>query len=279
VTSNRQRNDRKDKVRSKGLRPEGRSRASAGSITNPGQRRRADDADAEWLWGLHAVVAALENPARRRLKRLLATQDRAKALGELLDRDCAVEIMGASEIGHALPSGAVHQGLALRAPLLEPTDLEVLASPALGIILMLDHVTDPQNVGAIFRSAAAFGARGVIVQDRHAPPLTGALAKAAAGAVDRIPHARETNLSRALEKLDAMGWRAVGLDGAADATLADVLDGRPTVLVVGSEGEGLRRLVSEHCDILAKIPMPGGFESLNVSAAATVALYEASRRA
>jgi len=278
VTSNRQRNDRKEKPRPKGFPPEGRPRSATGAIANPGQRRRADEANAEWLWGLHAVVAALENPARPRLKRLLATEDRAKALGDRLDRDCAVEIMSAAEIGQALPSGAVHQGLALRAPLLEPTDLEALASPARGVILMLDQVTDPQNVGAIFRSAAAFGARGIIVQDRHAPPLTGALAKAAAGAVDRIPHARETNLSRALEKLDAMGWRAVGLDGAAGAALADVLDGRPTVLVVGSEGEGLRRLVSEHCDVLARIPMPGGFESLNVSAAATVALYEASRR-
>ncbi len=142
---------------------------------------------------------------------------------------------------------------------------------------MLDQVTDPQNVGAIFRSAAAFGARGVILQDRHAPLLTGALAKAAAGAVDRISHARETNLSRALERLDAMGWRAVGLDGEADIDLHEALDARPTVLVMGSEGEGLRRLVREHCDVLAKIPMPGGFDSLNVSAAAAVALYEASR--
>jgi 23S rRNA (guanosine2251-2'-O)-methyltransferase len=278
VTSNRQRNDRKEKPGPKRLLPKGRSRTAAGAIANPGQKRRADEADAEWLWGLHAVVAALDNPARSRLKRLLATEDRAKALGDRLDRDCAVEIMSAADIGQSLPSGAVHQGLALRAPLLQPTDIETLANPAQGVILMLDQVTDPQNVGAIFRSAAAFGARGVIVQDRHAPALTGALAKAAAGAVDRIPHAREINLSRALEKLDVMGWRAVGLDGGASATLADVLDGRPTVLVMGSEGEGLRRLVREHCDVLARIPMPGDFESLNVSAAAAVALYEASRR-
>ena len=143
---------------------------------------------------------------------------------------------------------------------------------------MLDQVTDPQNVGAIFRSAAAFGARGVIVQDRHAPLLTGALAKAAAGAVDKIPHARETNLSRALERLEALGWRSVGLDGGAPGDLAEVLDGAPTVLVMGSEGEGLRRLVREHCEVLARIPMPGGFESLNVAAAAAVALYEAGGR-
>jgi 23S rRNA (guanosine2251-2'-O)-methyltransferase len=142
---------------------------------------------------------------------------------------------------------------------------------------MLDQVTDPQNVGAIFRSAAAFGARGVIVQDRHAPLLTGALAKAAAGAIDKIPHAREVNLSRALERLEAMGWRAVALDGGARDVLSEVLDGAPTVLVMGAEGEGVRRLVREHCDALANIPMQGGFDSLNVSAAAAVALYEASR--
>jgi 23S rRNA (guanosine2251-2'-O)-methyltransferase len=117
----------------------------------------------------------------------------------------------------------------------------------------------------------------VILQDRHAPSLSGALAKAAAGAIDKVPHAAAVNLSRALERLADLGWRAVGLDGSAEATLEEALDGRPTVLVLGSEGEGIRRLVAEHCDTLAKIPMPGGFESLNVSNAAAVALYEASR--
>ena len=143
---------------------------------------------------------------------------------------------------------------------------------------MLDQITDPQNIGAIFRSAAAFGAQGMIVQDRHAPALTGVLAKTAVGAVDKIPYARVVNLSRALEELADLGWRAVGLDGSSEETLDTALDGRPTVLVMGSEGDGIRRLVAEHCDVLAKIPMPGGFESLNVSNAAAVALYVATQK-
>ena len=277
MTSHRQRNDARGKSRNSAA--SGRITKPPGApIVNPGQKRRADDAVVEWLWGWHAVVAALANPARARAKRLLATQERATELGERLDRDFAVEILASADIGRALPPGAVHQGIAMRTPLIEPLDLDELASPARGVLLMLDQVTDPQNVGAIFRSAAAFGARGVILQERHAPALSGVLAKAAAGAVDQIPHARQTNLSRALERLEELGWRAVGLDGESAIELADALDARPTVLVMGSEGDGLRRLVREHCDVLAKIPMPGGFESLNVSAAAAVALYEASRR-
>jgi 23S rRNA (guanosine2251-2'-O)-methyltransferase len=166
---------------------------------------------------------------------------------------------------------------ALRIPPLESVSVEDFEPRRGAVLLMLDQVTDPQNVGAILRSAAAFGAAGVILQDRHAPKLAGALAKAAVGAVDQIPTAHVVNLSRALETLADRGWRAVGLDGHTDVYLHQALDGGPTVLVLGSEGEGLRRLVAEHCDELAKIPMPGGFESLNVSAAAAVALYEASR--
>jgi 23S rRNA (guanosine2251-2'-O)-methyltransferase len=171
----------------------------------------------------------------------------------------------------------VHQGVLLKTAPLESLSIDELAYPASGLIVMLDQVTDPQNVGAILRSAAAFGAAGVILQDRHAPKLTGALAKAAAGAVEKAPVAHVVNLSRALDELTELGWRAVGLAGGGEHDLAQALDGTPTVLVLGSEGEGLRRLVAEHCDELVRIPMPGGFESLNVSAAAAVALYEASR--
>ncbi len=223
------------------------------------------------------MTAALENPAREVGGRLFATPERARALTEKARPPVDLQVLPSPAIGELLPAGAVHQGVALNAPPLGPTALADLASPATGILIMLDQVTDPQNVGAIFRSAAAFGARGVILQERHAPRLAGALAKAAAGAVDKVPHARETNLSRALERLEQFGWRAVGLDGEAPEALDAALDGRPTVLVLGSEGEGLRRLVREHCDALAKIPMAGGFDSLNVAAAAAIALYEARR--
>jgi 23S rRNA (guanosine2251-2'-O)-methyltransferase len=160
---------------------------------------------------------------------------------------------------------------------LEGITLEEMAEDASGVIVMLDQLTDTQNIGAIFRSALAFGAKGIIVQDRSTPALAGALAKAAVGATERLPCARVTNLSRALEKLDDMGWRAVGMDGEAELTLEQALDNRPTVIVMGSEGDGVRRLVAEHCEVMAKIPMPGGFESLNVSNAAAIALYEAAR--
>jgi 23S rRNA (guanosine2251-2'-O)-methyltransferase len=243
----------------------------------PAAKHGPASAASDWVWGWHATLAALANPQRGPPLRLLATAERARELAGRLPALPAPEIVDAAEIGRLLPPGAAHQGVALQAAAIEPLALAELASPAQGVLVMLDHVTDPQNVGAVFRSAAAFGARGVIVQDRHAPAFTGALAKAAAGALDATPHSRVVNLARALDELDALGWRAVGLAGDAAEPLDQVLDARPTVLVLGSEGEGLRRLVSEHCDALACIPMPGRFESLNVSAAAAVALYEATR--
>jgi len=269
VSSSPERNDRKRR-RERGFSPALHARRGPA-------RRRADKDGAVWLWGWHATLAALENPAREAPIRLLATPERARELQGGGLGSSAVEIMPAALIARELPPFAAHQGVALKTMPLEPATLEAMADPAGGVILMLDQLTDPQNVGAIFRSAAAFGARGVVLQDRHAPALAGALAKAAAGAIERLPHARVTNLSRALEQLADLGWRAVGLDAAAPEPLAAVLDARPVVLVMGSEGEGLRRLVAEHCDALGRIPMPGDFESLNVSAAAAIALYEASR--
>ena len=286
MSSNRERNDRKTskkqgprprfESRSDGPRPprqEGRSGGDSGAKAPRGKA----DAD-NWLWGRHPVLAALANPARRGMGRLFATEERAAELErEKLPHGHRIELTDSQTLGRLLPPGAVHQGLAFKVAPLEGVALEDIAEPAQGVIVMLDQLTDPQNVGAIFRSALAFGARGIVVQDRHSPALAGALAKASAGATERLPCARVTNLSRALERLADLGWRAIGMDGAAEQTLEQALDARPTVIVMGSEGDGVRRLVAEHCEVMAKIPMPGGFESLNVSNAAAIALYEAAR--
>jgi len=266
VASSTERNDPR-KGRNFRPKPHGQGRSD---------RRPAGVAD-DWIWGWHAVEAALANPRRGAPQRLVATPDKAKQVEARFGRTLPLEVADAHQIGLSLPQGAVHQGIALRPAPLEDAELADFEPTPGAVLLVLDQVTDPQNVGAILRSAAAFGVKGMILQDRNAPKLTGALAKAAAGAVDQVPVARVVNLSRALDELTSAGWRAVGLAGESDRGLAEVLDGAPTVLVLGSEGEGLRRLVAEHCDELAKIPMPGGFESLNVSAAAAIALYEASR--
>ena len=238
---------------------------------------RAEGVADDWIWGWHAAVAALSNPRRSPPERVLATPDRARQLETRFGALKHLEVVDNQRLTQSLPQGCVHQGVALRGAVLEEAALADFAPSRGAVLLMLDQVTDPQNVGAILRSAAAFGAAGVVLQERHAPKLTGALAKAAAGAVDAIAVAHVVNLARALDDLTDAGWRAVGLAGEAERTLGEVLDGAATVLVLGSEGEGLRRLVAEHCDELARIAMPGGFESLNVSAAAAVALYEAAR--
>jgi len=299
VSRNPERNDRKSGKKSAfGAKPGGRSDAPRGADKgppksggwNPNPSPRAADsapraarggkADADnFVWGRHPVLAALANPARKGMGRLLATPDRAAEIerDRLAPNGHKVEIIEPQALDRMLPAGAVHQGFAFKVQPLEGVALDDIADPASGVIVMLDQLTDPQNVGAIFRSALAFGARGIVVQDRHSPALAGPLAKAAAGATERLPCARVTNLSRALERLADLGWRAVGMDGSAEQTLEQALDGRPTVLVMGSEGDGVRRLVAEHCDVMAKIPMPGGFESLNVSNAAAIALYESTR--
>ena len=242
--------------------------------------------DDGWLWGVHAVEAALKNLSRPGPLKLFLSEERASTTDpKLLKRaDLRVSALLPVDIGRLLPQGAVHQGMALHGPVLEGASLDELMNGD-GVMLMLDQVTDPQNIGAIFRSAAAFGVRGLIMQDRHSPPIQGVLAKTAAGAADRVPFARLTNLSRGLETLADNGWVSVGLAGEAELNLHDLLaqqgwggSWRKLVLVLGSEGEGLRRLVAEHCDHLAKIPMPGGFESLNVSHAASISLYETCAR-
>lgn len=245
--------------------------------------QKSKDSQDGFLWGVHAVVSALENSGRHGPIKLFLTPDRAESIDQALlkRQDIRLSVLQSTDITRMLPQGAVHQGMALQAPILEGTDLETLFEKGDGVILMLDQVTDPQNIGAIFRSCAAFGVNGLILQDRHSPPMQGVLAKTAAGAVDKVDFVRVTNLSRALEALNNEGYVAIGLDGAADNHLHEVLDShqpKRVVLVMGSEGDGMRRLVSEHCEYLAKIPMPGGFESLNVSHATAIALYEARGR-
>lgn len=228
-----------------------------------------------WIWGVHASLAALANPLRR-IERVVATRNAASRLPESAD----AQILDPEAIDGMLPPGAVHQGMAVRALPLEPLSLEAACAPPDGrSVLILDGVTDPQNVGAAFRSAAAFGARAVVLQDRKSPPLTGVLAKAATGAIELVPHARVVNLGRAIETLCALGYLTVALEGEAELSLADALvDKRPIALVLGAEGKGLRPAVAEACEKRARIAISPRMESLNVSAAAAIALYEAARK-
>jgi len=224
---------------------------------------------------VHASLAALKNPARR-IERVVATRNGAARLPPAIE----AQILEPDAIDGMLPPGAVHQGLAVRASPLEPLELEAACAPADGrSVLILDGVTDPQNVGAAFRSAAAFGARAVVMQDRKSPPLTGALAKAAAGAIEIVPHVRVVNIARAIEALRSAGYLTIALDGESELALADALDhARAAGLVVGAEGKGLRPGVAEACEKRARIPIAQAMESLNVSVAAAIALYE-SRQA
>jgi 23S rRNA (guanosine2251-2'-O)-methyltransferase len=237
---------------------------------------------AVWLHGLHPVAAALANPARR-LRRLLLTEEAEASLAVRLAPPwrIAAERAERSRFATFLPEDSVHQGAALLADPLPPVPLDRALTHGDGPVLVLDQVTDPRNVGAILRSAAAFHAAALVLQDRHAPPETGALARAASGALEVVPVVREVNLARALEALKRAGLWVVGLDAAGPVTLAQVcggLHGRRVALVLGAEGEGLRRLTRETCDELARLPIAPEVESLNVSAAAAVALYEIARR-
>jgi 23S rRNA (guanosine2251-2'-O)-methyltransferase len=231
-----------------------------------------------WLWGRHAVLAALAND-RRQIRRFLLVRGEEASLPA--DLPIRPEIVEREVITRSLPDGAVHQGYALLADALPESGLADIFAGAEGreraVVLALDQVTDPQNVGAILRSAAALGAIGVIMTEAHAPPSDGALAKAASGALERVPLARVPNLVGAFEKLKAERFWIAGLEAEAPKTLAEAaLSGR-IVLVLGAEGAGLRRLTRERCDWLVRIPLTDAVESLNVSAAAACALYELAR--
>ncbi len=237
----------------------------------------AKTARSGWIYGWHTVRAALGNP-NRGPGRLLATAEAAARIGAEFPA-LAPEITTRAALDSLLPEGAVHQGVALHAPPGKNVVLDdILADPAAGtLVVVLDQVTDPHNVGAVLRSAAAFGAIAVIVANRGAPPATGVLAKAASGALDIVPLVRVANLARALDALAGDGFLRIGFDGDAEDSLAEVDSKGRIALILGAEGRGLRRLTRKHCDQLVRIPTPGGLTSLNVSNAAAIALYEIAK--
>lgn len=246
------------------------------------QQSHAPKLSGPLIWGTHAVVQAILNP-KRHVLRLIVTDSNKDSLAAAL-ADAArtgikrpqPEVLEKTAFDRLLPQGCVHQGVVAVVEPLTVRDAHDLAvsieAGEKACILVLDQVTDPHNVGAILRSAAAFGCKGVIMQDRHAPELTGVLAKTACGAVDVVPIAIETNLSRAIETLQEQGFFVIGLDERG-TPLGEIPSYERVALVLGAEGAGLRRLVAEHCDGLAALPTQAPINSLNVSNAAAVAIY------
>ena len=227
------------------------------------------------FWGKHAVSAALDNPDRKVL-RAWATREASEFMQ--FPKEVQVTLAEAPDLGRLVPGDAPHQGIVIEVEPLEDAWLDdVLAeAPEHAVLLVLDQVTDPHNVGAILRSAAAFGAVGIVTQDRHSPPEGGALAKAASGALERVPWVRVVNLARALEQIGEAGFWRIGLAGEAEADLKSALGPPRVALVLGAEGAGMRQNTREHCDALARLPITDSIESLNVSNAAAVALYAAN---
>jgi 23S rRNA (guanosine2251-2'-O)-methyltransferase len=233
-----------------------------------------------WLYGRHAVAAALANPSRS-CHRLLATAEGLAALGAAARRPgLEVAVVEREEVERRLGAGAVHQGVALSVAPLPRVELRRACAPEPGrnLVLLLDQVTDPHNVGAILRSAAAFEVRAVVLPARGSAELGGALAKAASGALDVVPVVEVVNLARALDELAGLGYWRIALDGHAEGTLDEVPDDRNLVMALGAEGTGLRRLVAERCDFAARLPIAPAVESLNVSVACGIALYALARR-
>ena len=233
----------------------------------PGERR---EARVSLIYGFHSVLAALKAP-RRELIRLYATPAAAERLGaEIAERGLETRTMSPEEISARAPREAVHQGLLLEARPLAPIDIADL--PANGLVLVLDQITDPHNVGAILRTAAAFAVDALVTTERHSPELAGALAKSASGGLEHVPICSVPNLARALAEIGDMGYWRIGLDSEAETQLTDEPLSRPLALVLGAEDKGLRRLTRERCDHLARLDLPGAIKSLNVSNACAIAL-------
>jgi 23S rRNA (guanosine2251-2'-O)-methyltransferase len=268
-----------------------RQRRPAAPSPHPGQPTGTADHDGRWstrnaprktpvdrviLYGWHAVKAALKNP-QRRVRTVLLTENAARRLAEEgLTVPAQAEIVRSDVIAARLPPDAVHQGLFAEADGLPPLGLDDM--PTDGIVLMLDQVTDPHNVGAILRSAAAFAARAVVTTSRHSPQATGVLAKSASGALELVPLVAVPNLARALATMKTQGFFVVGLDSASGIDLSSAPLRLPLGLVVGGEGRGLRQLTRNSCDLVARLTLPGPIQTLNVSNATALALYVAATR-
>ena len=245
-------------------------RSPRGRLGEPGQ------AKVSLIYGFHSVAAALKAP-RRVLIRLYATPAAAERLGaEIAARGLETRIVSPEEISALSPRYAVHQGVLLEARPLAPIDIEDL--PASGLVLVLDHITDPHNVGAILRTAAAFAVDALVTTGRHSPDFAGALAKSASGGLEHVPICSVANLARALDEIGDMGYWRIGLDSEAEVRLSDETLTRPLALVLGAEGRGLRRLTRERCDRVARLDLPGAIKSLNVSNACAIALALAHER-
>jgi 23S rRNA (guanosine2251-2'-O)-methyltransferase len=243
-----------------------------------GNRQASTQGNRPRFWGRHAVIAALANPERV-VRKIWGTRE---ALGALeLPPVLPITYADVADLGRMVPSDAPHQGLVAEVEPLDDVWLgELLDRGAADRrpLLVLDQVTDPHNVGAILRSAAAFDALGIVTQDRHAPPESGTVARAASGALEVVPWCRVVNLARALEEIAEAGFWRIGLTGHARQTLDQAMGPQKVALVLGAEGEGMRQNTEAHCDELAKLPISGKVESLNVSNAAAIALYAAVTR-
>lgn len=253
-----------------------RSRSSRGGQRDSGPPpHRPGEIDEAILYGAHPVIEALRNPARRHRK-LLATENALKRLQEEIgELPIQPELVRPSQIDRLLTPDSVHQGLYLVCDPLPSPDLDSLPDDA--IVLALDQITDPHNVGAILRSAAAFAVAAVIVTVRHSPAATGVLAKSASGALEHVPLVAVRNLGDALDQLGKRGFLRVGFDSEGEAPLDGITLRKPLVMVMGAEGKGLRQRTRELCDHLVRLDMPGAIKSLNVSNATAIALYAATR--
>jgi 23S rRNA (guanosine2251-2'-O)-methyltransferase len=243
----------------------------------PARRDRGEGSDGPViLYGWHTVAAALANPERQ-IRKLLLSENAAKRLAdENIDTRVPPEIVRPALIDARLGPDAVHQGLLAEADPLPSPDIDTL--PQEGIVLVLDQITDPHNVGAILRSAAAFAVKAIVTTARHSPEATGVLAKSASGALELVPMVTVSNLARALTEMNDQGFLTVGLDSQGSENLGAVALRQPLALVLGAEGKGLRQLTRETCGLVARLDMPGDIKSLNVSNAAVLALYIGASR-